>query len=71
MDEKSIVKLNLRLYNIPSLMDRPQFQLDFNTLLPDWSPTASESGDEIGGVGSISRPHSTLGFITQLGSYFY
>ena len=64
--------MNLSLYNIPSLMDRPQFQLDFNTLLPDWSPAASESGDEIGGgMGSISRPHSALGFITQLGSYFY
>jgi hypothetical protein len=61
------------LYDLNSVVDRPLVQLDFNSLLPDRTP--SESGDEFssgggGGYsssGADSRPHSALGFVTQLG----
>jgi hypothetical protein len=50
------------------VIDRPYAQLDFSAHLPDRTP--SESGDEFStGDGSdfSTRPHSALGFITQLG----
>lgn len=65
----------IRLYDVNLMLDRSVAQFDFNVLLPDRN-TPSESGDEfvyIGGTASSSnassRPHSTLGFLTQLVSF--
>jgi len=62
---------NFRLYDVNSVIDRPYCVIDFNILLFDRTP--SESGEEFNdnNSGIDSRPHSTFGFVTQIGEFFY